>query len=83
MPWGGFAATSLEAELRFELTAARTGAVVERFPHPLPGPSGEAIATAVTSIGPSDATDALVVISGIHGVEHSERDGDGSGGVQS
>ena len=69
MQRGGFAATALDAELMFELAAARAGAVVERFPHPIPGPSGEALATAVTRIGPADAADVLVLISGIHGVE--------------
>ncbi|MFO1209385.1 MAG: DUF2817 domain-containing protein [Amaricoccus sp.] len=52
------------------LDAARAaGAEIAEYPHPLPGPHGEALATDAAWIGPRDAARLLVLNSGTHGVE--------------
>ncbi len=72
-----FATTAAEADHRFEMAAGRIRASVERYPCPIPGPDGTPLGCTVARIGPADATAALVVISGIHGVE-----GFAGGGLQ-
>ncbi|TWI33931.1 polar amino acid transport system ATP-binding protein [Paracoccus sulfuroxidans] len=49
--------------------AAATGAEIHAYPHPQPGPNGEAIATDVALIGSRTAARLLVINSGTHGVE--------------
>lgn len=59
-----------EARERFLATAQRMGAKLESYPHPLPGANGEALACDVARIGPDEARRLLVLITGVHGVEH-------------
>lgn len=62
-----FSQTVPESHARF-LEAARDLAVVT-FTHPLTGPAGEPLQTAVARLGPADARNVLLCISGIHGIE--------------
>ncbi len=64
-----FAHDYAEAREKFLAAATRAGARVRHWPHPLAGPRGEALATDSAWLGADDATRALVVISGTHGVE--------------
>ncbi|MHC4261030.1 MAG: M14 family metallopeptidase [Planctomycetota bacterium] len=57
------------ARERFLRAASEVGATVVSYDHPLVGRRGEALATDVARLGPSDAQRALVVTSGTHGVE--------------
>jgi hypothetical protein len=55
---------------RFCAAAERAGAHLERYPLPgRPGPQGESLSIDVARLGFEGATDALVVLSGTHGVE--------------
>lgn len=64
-----FARDYFDARLKF-LRAARTrGAVLEQIEHPLRGEQGEALFADVARLGPADAKQVLVLISGVHGVE--------------
>jgi hypothetical protein len=58
------------ARERFCVAAERAGAHLNRYllPERL-GPQGESLSIDVARLGPEDATDALVVLSGTHGVE--------------
>ena len=58
-----------EARAKFLAAAARRGARVQHWPHPLRGPLGEALATDTAWLGPEGAARVLVVLSGTHGVE--------------
>ncbi|ATX79511.1 Protein of unknown function (DUF2817) [Mariprofundus aestuarium] len=49
--------------------AARAGAELKSFNHPLKGPEGESLATDVAWLGPADAETVLVLLSATHGVE--------------
>ncbi len=49
--------------------AKAAGAELVEYPHPMPGPNGEQIATDVAFIGQRDAKKLLVINSGTHGVE--------------
>ncbi len=52
------------------LAAARgAGAALSEFPHPLAGPSGEALFVDVAELGPADAEHVVLVVSATHGVE--------------
>ena len=52
------------------LEAARAaGARLATHPHPQTGLDGEELAVDVVEVGPADATDVVVVVSGTHGVE--------------
>ena len=64
-----FAHTVPEAHTKFLASAARAGVAVEEVVHPLTGPDGEQLCSAVTEIGPADATNVLLCLSGIHGIE--------------
>jgi hypothetical protein len=57
------------ARRRFFDTAQAAGAEVTSFPHPLSGREGEELAIDVAVLGPADATDVLMFVSGTHGVE--------------
>lgn len=54
---------------RFLQAATAAGATLSQYPHPLPGPFGEALFTDVAWLGPADARRVLVGLSGTHGVE--------------
>lgn len=53
----------------FLQAADAAGATITSYPHPLPGPAGEPLATDVAWLGPRDAQRVLLTISGTHGVE--------------
>lgn len=54
---------------RFMAAAQSKGAETTSYPHPLPGPLGEALYTDVARIGPASASRLMLVVSGTHGVE--------------
>ena len=58
-----------EARSKFVDAARKAGAAHRAWPHPLAGPSGEALSADTAWLGPRDAPRVLVVISGTHGVE--------------
>jgi hypothetical protein len=58
-----------EARAAFLATARAAGARVSSFPHPQRGLHGEDLAVDVAEVGPADASTAVVVVSGTHGVE--------------
>lgn len=64
-----FSHTVPEAHARFLAAAAAAGAAVEEVLHPMAGPDGEALYSAVAEVGPHDATNVLLCLSGIHGIE--------------
>lgn len=57
------------ARAAFLAACARRDHPVRHYPHPLPGPDGQPIATDVVRIGPADAARLLIITSGTHGVE--------------
>lgn len=65
-----FARTFAEARARFLAAAAGAGATISEYRHPLLGPDGEVLATDVARIGARAAEHLLVLITGVHGVEH-------------
>ena len=64
-----FAHTVPQAHATFLAAAVRAGVEVEEVWHPLTGPDGEPICSAVAELGPPDASNVLLVLSGIHGIE--------------
>jgi Protein of unknown function (DUF2817) len=65
-----FSADYLDARARFCAAAEGAGAHLNRYPLPQhTGPQGELLSIDVARLGPESATDALVVLSGTHGVE--------------
>ncbi|WP_213881347.1 DUF2817 domain-containing protein [Pseudomonas sp. dw_358] len=54
---------------RFLAAAHAAGATLHRYPHPLPGPFGEALCTDVAVLGDANASRLLVALSGTHGIE--------------
>lgn len=56
---------------RARLIAAveRQNGVLTSYPHPLPGPQGEALYTDVAVLGDAQAANVMLIISGTHGVE--------------
>jgi hypothetical protein len=66
---GFFASSYAEARQLFRDACIAQGAALFEHPHPLKGPGGEALAIDVALVGPADASNLLVVISGTHGVE--------------
>ena len=64
-----FSINHIEARDEFLAAARRRGATITHWPHPLTGPHGEALACDSAWLGPADASRALVIISGTHGVE--------------
>jgi hypothetical protein len=58
-----------EADRLFAEAAGGAGADLARFPHPLVGPSGEAIAAAAAWLGPAMAERIVCIVSGTHGIE--------------
>ena len=64
-----FSSTYKEARKKFLDAAQGSDVKVESIKHPHNCPQGEPLFTDVVVLGPSDAKDALVLISGTHGVE--------------
>ena len=64
-----FSHTVPEAHAKFVATATTAGLDVETVEHPLPGPDGETLHSAVTTFGPDDARNVVLCLSGIHGIE--------------
>lgn len=58
-----------QARDKFLAAATHAGAMLRHWPHPLPGPRGEALATDSAWLGANDATRVLVILSATHGVE--------------
>lgn len=69
MDLGVFSRDWAEARAKFVDAARRAGAELRAWPSPVRGPGGEALATDTAWLGRRDAPNALVVISGTHGVE--------------
>jgi predicted deacylase len=63
------AASYAEARARFLSAASGAGATVTSHDHHLTGPDNEPLAIDVAELGPADADDAVLVVSGTHGVE--------------
>lgn len=63
------AATYDQARSRFVAGANAAGATVTTHTHHLTGPDGGELAIDVADLGPADAPDAVLVVSGTHGVE--------------
>jgi hypothetical protein len=61
--------TYSQAREVFLQAATSAGATVETFVHPLTGPSGEQLSIDVAELGNPNASDAVLVVSGTHGVE--------------
>jgi hypothetical protein len=57
------------ARERFVKAASDAKAAVESHAYPATGPGGEALSTEVAWVGPADARNVLVMVSGTHGVE--------------
>jgi Protein of unknown function (DUF2817) len=62
-------ATYADARSAFLEAAAAAGARIESHPHPLRGLHDEELAIDVAEVGPVDAEDVVIVVSGTHGVE--------------
>lgn len=65
-----FARTFTSSRERFHAAAERAGGVLETFNHPLRGPDGEVLACDTALFGSGDAPRLLVLVTGVHGVEH-------------
>lgn len=65
-----FARDFTQSRDRFLAAAARAGAVLTSVSHPLTGSQGEHLATDVARIGAAEADRLVVLITGVHGVEH-------------
>ncbi len=63
------AATYEDARARFLREARDAGATLTSFPHPRTGLCGEELAIDVAELGPDDASEVVLVVSGTHGVE--------------
>lgn len=64
-----FSHTVPESHAKLLAAAEEAGAEVEEHQHPLTGPEGEPLRTAVARLGPPDATTVVVLVSGTHGIE--------------
>jgi hypothetical protein len=65
-----FARTFTSSRERFRAAVERGCGVLERFDHPLTGPNGEHLVCDVARFGSGDAPRLLVLVTGVHGVEH-------------
>jgi hypothetical protein len=61
--------TYAAARAEFLDACATAGARVQHFVHPLQGREGEELAIDVAELGPADAADVVMIVSGTHGVE--------------
>ena len=68
-PPAGLALDFATARAAFVEAAAAAGARLAHIPHPLPGPDGASIGADLADLGPADAPDVVLVVSGTHGVE--------------
>ena len=59
----------VDARTAFLDAAASAGARIESYPHPLRGLHDEELFVDVAEVGPADADDVIVIVSGTHGVE--------------
>jgi hypothetical protein len=64
-----FSACFGEAREKFRAAASDAGAALESVSNPRTGPGGELLSTDVAWLGPRDAANVLVMISGTHGAE--------------
>ena len=69
LPSRHFSADYAQARVKFLDQARAAGAELVAYPHPLPGPAGEPLATDVALIGDPSARRVLVLLSATHGVE--------------
>ena len=58
-----------EMRARFRLAVHRAGLTAEAHPIEARGPHGQQLTVDVAAAGPEDAANALIVLSGVHGVE--------------
>ena len=65
-----FARDFVQSRDRFLAAADRAGAALTSISHPLKGSQGENLATDVARIGSTEADRLVVLITGVHGVEH-------------
>jgi len=61
--------STAECRARFLSICAARGFVAASYEHPLRGPDGAALYTDAVLLGPSNAANVLVIVSGTHGVE--------------
>lgn len=64
-----FSADYKQARAKFLEAARASNASIESIKNPYPGPKRESLFTDVALIGPKDAKNVLVLVSGTHGVE--------------
>lgn len=64
-----FAHTMPVSHAKFVAAAEAAGLTVEAITHPLTGPAGEPLQTAIARMGSAEAPNVLLSISGVHGVE--------------
>ncbi|MFN4311561.1 MAG: M14 family metallopeptidase [Ferrovibrio sp.] len=64
-----FSSDYAAARAKFLAAARAAGAQTESIPHPLKGIAGEDLFTDLAWIGPRDAANVLVTVSGTHGIE--------------
>jgi hypothetical protein len=64
-----FGSSYAEGRALFRSACTDAGIPVSTYLHPLKGPHGEELAIDVAIVGPSDAGNLLIVISGTHGLE--------------
>lgn len=64
-----FSASYKLARAKFLAAAQAANAAIESLPHPLKGYEGEDLAADIAWIGPRDAQNVLVTVSGTHGIE--------------
>ena len=64
-----FSHTVPEAHAKFVAACDVAGATTRVIEHPLSGPDGEPLHATVARLGPDDARDVMLVISGTHGIE--------------
>jgi hypothetical protein len=69
MTQSAFSRDFAEARTRFREAAAAAGATLDTHSYPVSGPSGEDLSTDIAWIGPRDAENVFVTVSGTHGVE--------------
>lgn len=65
-----FARDFAAARTRFREAVTRAGGNCREYAHPLAGPDGSALSSDVVRFGADDAEKMLVLITGVHGVEH-------------
>ena len=65
----GFRENYADARNAFVAAATKRGAALESLDHPRTGPAGEPLFTDLAWVGPRDAPNVLMIMSGTHGVE--------------